>query len=411
MPPPPLPRPDSHRHPIFERFEFQTREGVVCTIGILRQNDGARCFPDIGSGAWGKVQVGINLNEYVGSDAARGYVAVKTITFAADDSPRTKRLLSNEIAALRLLNSPRPTMPAAVAGHFGQPSQPQIGHPNVNGYFGYHNPNANQQQINGEHRILLEPVPGGTLRKFLEWYRRPGGGQRSDYAQRGPDFNLFRSLLIQLCKGMQYIHRHHIAHRDLKAQNVMITPDHQIKIIDFGLATIKRQDHEFFLSDDFYHAGSGAYRAPEVGMWRGDSGSERVQVHHKHNARQRGGWYDPRAIDCYAVGFLACEFAAAVFFKDDLYHSVYRLLSHSHETHILHNVDKNEKSREHVFQVFTNPHIQVDRFNMINNPIPADWRALIRGLLDVDPVGAKIISHRFLGTIFYKFLAKIHRIN
>ena len=47
---------------------------------------------------------------------------------------------------------------------------------------------------------------------------------------------LYKSLLYQLLKGIQHIHKMKILHRDLKSENILITNDYKVKIGDFGLA-------------------------------------------------------------------------------------------------------------------------------------------------------------------------------
>jgi len=44
------------------------------------------------------------------------------------------------------------------------------------------------------------------------------------------------SITRQLCAALEHAHNQGIIHRDLKPENVLITPDHQIKLMDFGLA-------------------------------------------------------------------------------------------------------------------------------------------------------------------------------
>ncbi len=44
------------------------------------------------------------------------------------------------------------------------------------------------------------------------------------------------SLLIQACAGVGYAHRAGLVHCDLKPQNMLITPDQHLKVVDFGIA-------------------------------------------------------------------------------------------------------------------------------------------------------------------------------
>jgi serine/threonine protein kinase len=42
-------------------------------------------------------------------------------------------------------------------------------------------------------------------------------------------------IMKGILEGVAYIHEKSISHRDLKPQNILITDDHIIKLIDFGL--------------------------------------------------------------------------------------------------------------------------------------------------------------------------------
>ncbi len=45
-------------------------------------------------------------------------------------------------------------------------------------------------------------------------------------------------LLIKVCNAVQYAHTNLVIHRDLKAQNILVNSEHQIKILDFGVAKL-----------------------------------------------------------------------------------------------------------------------------------------------------------------------------
>ena len=71
------------------------------------------------------------------------------------------------------------------------------------------------------------------------------------------------NYLLQLLEGLTYLHRRGIIHRDLKPDNVLISEDNTVKILDFGLAqggllgTMSPADGSMI-------AGTIAYIAPEI---------------------------------------------------------------------------------------------------------------------------------------------------
>jgi serine/threonine-protein kinase len=76
--------------------------------------------------------------------------------------------------------------------------------------------------------LVLEYVPGENVRKLLE------RGRFS--AQRAAN------IALQLLETLEYFHAHHVIHRDLKSENVMLvesggTADF-VKVLDFGMAKI-----------------------------------------------------------------------------------------------------------------------------------------------------------------------------
>jgi serine/threonine protein kinase len=55
-----------------------------------------------------------------------------------------------------------------------------------------------------------------------------------------PPFDLCQEILYKLLKGLSYIHKLGIMHRDLKLQNIMMRGEDQLNvepvIVDFGIA-------------------------------------------------------------------------------------------------------------------------------------------------------------------------------
>lgn len=71
--------------------------------------------------------------------------------------------------------------------------------------------------------IVMEYVPGTDLKSYLK--------RKGHFSVRET-----LSLMIQACAGVGYAHRAGIVHCDIKSQNFIITPDHRLKVTDFGIA-------------------------------------------------------------------------------------------------------------------------------------------------------------------------------
>ncbi len=66
-------------------------------------------------------------------------------------------------------------------------------------------------------------------------------------------------VLRQVCEGLQYAHRHGIVHRDIKPANIRVTPDGEVKIMDFGIAHLQSSN----LTKSGLVLGTVHYMSPE----------------------------------------------------------------------------------------------------------------------------------------------------
>lgn len=94
--------------------------------------------------------------------------------------------------------------------------------------------------------LLMEKVDGETLRAHI----KPGG----------LPVETVSDWFAAISEGLFYAHHQGVVHRDLKPDNLMLTPQGKIKIMDFGIA--RRQDGPA-LTETGAVIGTIAYMAPE----------------------------------------------------------------------------------------------------------------------------------------------------
>ena len=102
-----------------------------------------------------------------------------------------------------------------------------------------------EESADGRLYIVMAYYEGGTLTQRILRGALPAS-QAVDIA-------------IQVARGLAEAHARKIVHRDIKPSNIVITRQHQVKIVDFGLARVLTASATQSLSS----AGTAAYMAPE----------------------------------------------------------------------------------------------------------------------------------------------------
>ena len=99
----------------------------------------------------------------------------------------------------------------------------------------------------------------GTPFLVMEWIE---GRSLKDVVADGPlPEQEARRITLQLLSALEHAHEHGIVHRDIKPQNVLMTPDGVAKLTDFGIARSIDATHGLTMAGQI--VGTAAYLSPE----------------------------------------------------------------------------------------------------------------------------------------------------
>jgi len=99
---------------------------------------------------------------------------------------------------------------------------------------------------------------GDTYYIIMEYLR--GTDLKSGIRKHGAlDCRKVAQIGSQICQALSVAHKHDIIHRDIKPQNIMVQPDGNIKVMDFGIARAKNSH----LTQDNSVLGTAHYVSPE----------------------------------------------------------------------------------------------------------------------------------------------------
>ncbi|MBR6403608.1 MAG: serine/threonine protein kinase [Eubacterium sp.] len=119
----------------------------------------------------------------------------------------------------------------------------------------------------GRYFIVMELVEGITLKEYINLNGRLSMSQAIDFS-------------IQIASGLEAAHEHHVIHRDIKPQNIIVSKSGNIKVTDFGIAKA---------------ATSTTMSTTGIGS-----------VHYISPEQARGGYCDERS-DIYSLGITMYE--------------------------------------------------------------------------------------------------------
>jgi response regulator RpfG family c-di-GMP phosphodiesterase/serine/threonine protein kinase len=127
-------------------------------------------------------------------------VAIKVLPLAAEGDSELLRRFENEMHAIA-----------------------QLRHPNIVSALDAGKVTGSQPTARTLHYFVMEYVPGKDLEAFVQ----TNGPLKTPEAC---------GLIYQVASALEEAHRHHLVHRDIKPSNIMVTPEGQAKLLDFGLA-------------------------------------------------------------------------------------------------------------------------------------------------------------------------------
>lgn len=204
------------------------RTTVKCTTGEWQLGK------TIGAGSMGKVKLARNLE-------TNESVAIKIVPRHSTDEHRTQQERERADASKEVRTAREASIVTLVA------------HPYICGM-------RDVYRTNYHWYMLFEYVNGGQMLDYIISHGRLKEKQARKFGR-------------QIASALDYCHKNSIVHRDLKIENILISKEGNIKIIDFGLSNLfsPRNSLKTFCGSLYFAAPellqAKAYTGPEVDVW------------------------------------------------------------------------------------------------------------------------------------------------
>jgi beta-lactam-binding protein with PASTA domain/tRNA A-37 threonylcarbamoyl transferase component Bud32 len=101
-------------------------------------------------------------------------------------------------------------------------------------------------EFDSSYFICMEYIEGNSLKEIIEKKGTLPPRNAADYA-------------VQICNALLIAHKNNLIHRDIKPQNILVTPEGRVKVTDFGIAKSLNTD----LTKTLNIMGTAHYISPE----------------------------------------------------------------------------------------------------------------------------------------------------
>jgi serine/threonine protein kinase len=116
------------------------------------------------------------------------------------------------------------------------------------------------RQLSHPNIVRLYDIGAHEGRKFITMELLSGKSLRQ-IVKEGPEYRLAMGYLVQICAALEAVHRRGVIHRDVKVDNLFVTDERVVKLMDFGLA--KNVNETQGATRSGFNAGTPGYMPPE----------------------------------------------------------------------------------------------------------------------------------------------------